>query len=527
MKSLKTLSIILFLIGCGSQVSLQGVIDSEKDLKSPSGKDSAELKLSKAKEKIDAYLVKLRSPEGVKESEKIEDESMQRYYYNRAKLESLNKNWREALNNYKSLLEYEKGNNYSAKKSISGEMFFFENKEALDRAIESGNYTTPKVLEVKDLLSEKVNSADAMDMYLEIRQEAVKTYDEKKFKISRDNFIVAYETSAMVNKADTSMYYNAAISALSGELSDLAIKDYEHLYNIGYRGDKMLYEAIVNGEKVVFESKIDRDVQVRLKAAEDPRDYRAPDLRKGIILQLAVLYEKQESYDKALKLLDKGREEYAEDQELLLAKGNIYLKKGDESAFLESMKDAVKNDPKNAVLHFNMGVIYANLLRNKESEREKVETSISAKKNEITKYRKSQRAKREKAEKELLGLRGDLLAISESTGGFWNSAIDSYKESITLDDKFLDAYINLSALILSSERSINDQISNLGFSAKDKARYEDLKKRKNEIYKQAMGYLEKALSIDGKNKSVINTLKNIYYALEKHEKVKEMEKLSK
>jgi thioredoxin-like negative regulator of GroEL len=84
----------------------------------------------------------------------------------------------------------------------------------------------------------------------------------------------------------------------------------------------------------------------------------------------------------------------------------------------------------------------------------------------------------------------------------------------------VNAYLNLSILKLEGETKIVDEINKLGTSEKDNKRYEVLKKQREDIFKSALPYLEKANELDPKNEDVAATLLNVYGALEMTDKKK-------
>ena len=65
-------------------------------------------------------------------------------------------------------------------------------------------------------------------------------------------------------------------------------------------------------------------------------------------------------------------------------------------------------------------------------------------------------------------------------------------------------------------------MNGLGNSKKDDLRYEELKAQRQELYKDAIPFLTKALEIDAKNISAAKTLMNIYNIVGETAKFKEM-----
>jgi len=57
-------------------------------------------------------------------------------------------------------------------------------------------------------------------------------------------------------------------------------------------------------------------------------------------------------------------------------------------------------------------------------------------------------------------------------------------------------------------------MNKLGTSPKDMKRYEVLKKQREDLFRSAVPFLQKAVELDPKNTDVVKTLLNVYSALE-------------
>ena len=101
-----------------------------------------------------------------------------------------------------------------------------------------------------------------------------------------------------------------------------------------------------------------------------------------------------------------------------------------------------------------------------------------------------------------------------------------YLRAIELDANYTNAYINLAALILGQEESILDQMNSLGSSAADDRKYDELKAKRNQLYLDAIPYLESAFGIDPGNYQAAKTLANIYSAVGDTDKFKEFKAIS-
>ena len=85
-----------------------------------------------------------------------------------------------------------------------------------------------------------------------------------------------------------------------------------------------------------------------------------------------------------------------------------------------------------------------------------------------------------------------------------------YDKAIKIDPTYTRAYMNMAALILDQEQGIIDIMNGLGTSAADNKKYDELKEKRTQLYKDAIPYLASAFEYDPKNISAARTLMNIY-----------------
>ena len=102
------------------------------------------------------------------------------------------------------------------------------------------------------------------------------------------------------------------------------------------------------------------------------------------------------------------------------------------------------------------------------------------------------------------------LGVISGEQGEIDDAVNYYQKAISLKPDYVDAYLNLVSEILKGEKSIIDEMNNLGTSRSDNLRYDELKVKREDLYKKCIPFLEDLIGISPKNLSALNTLKNIY-----------------
>jgi len=289
------------------------------------------------------------------------------------------------------------------------------------------------------------------------------------YKTSSDYFESAYK----LVPNDTVYLFYAASTAVNAKLYDRSLAMYEELRSLGYTGVEQNYLATNKETQVeeLFGSKVLRDLSVKSKSHINPRDEMTKSKFPEIIKNIALIYVQNGENEKALQAMAVARAESPDDLNLLLTEANVYYTMGDTPKFKELLEVAIQKDPMNPELQYNLGVI--------SSETDDYEGS--------KKY---------------------------------------YLKAIELKPDYINAYINLAALILGQEESILDEMNSLGSSAADDRKYDELKAKRNQLYLDAIPYLESAFGIDPSNYQAARTLANIYSAVGDSDKYKEYKAIS-
>lgn len=275
---------------------------------------------------------------------------------------------------------------------------------------------------------------------------------------------LAYE----LDKTNQDYLYFASVYSINNQDYDTALKYYLELKELGYTGERTQYLAVnkETGEEEDLGNKTQRDLMVKtgeyIKPTERKTESRYPEIVKNI----ALIYSQQGKVDEAIAAVKEARAQSPKDINLILAEANLYIKLDDKEKFKALMEEAIAEEPNNAALYYNLGVINAEM-GNKEDAR---------------KY---------------------------------------YEKAIQLDPEQENYYMNLAALELSEETPLIEEMNNLGNTKADNIRYDELKQKRENIYKAAIPHLEKLLSINPENIDALKTLMNIYGNLGETAKFKE------
>ena len=300
---------------------------------------------------------------------------------------------------------------------------------------------------------------------------AVTDNQNSNFLDAAEKLIMAYE---MDMEKNIDYLYFAAGSAVNGKDYDLSLEYYVKLKNMGYTG--IVDEYFVTNNETGVEEKVSQTEYDLLKSSKDysnPRIGQTESRFPEIVKNIALIYVQQGKNDLAEAAIKEAREIQPDDVSLLLNEADLYIRISNNSdndedrllyrnKFKTLMEKAIELDPDNGILYYNLGVIYAE--------------------------------------------QGELALAKEK-----------YSQAIKLVPDYVDAYLNLVSVILEDEVSIVDEMNSLGTSKKDNLRYDELKVKREDLYRECVPLLEELLNVSPTNIDALNTLKNIYGVLGNNE----------
>ena len=285
------------------------------------------------------------------------------------------------------------------------------------------------------------------------------------YAMSSKGFHKAYKLSTK----DTVYLYYAASTAVNGQDFDTALGMYEELKELGFTGETIEYFAInkADGKEEVFSNEQMRDLSVKAGTHIKPETRKSDSKAAEIVKNIALIYINQGKNEEAMAAMKDARAANPDDLNLLLSEANVSYKMGDTDRFKELMQEATSKDPNNPELQYNLGVI-------------------------------------------------------SYESGDMESAKIYYQKAVDLDPNYVNAQINMAALVLEEEKVIIEQMNNLGNTAADDRKYDELRAKRLEVYKSAIPYLKQALKTQPDNLQAGKTLMNIYSAIGETEKYKEL-----
>lgn len=331
----------------------------------------------------------------------------------------------------------------------------------LAESVESFN----KVLEIERGMKKKEYTQEIREEIYPVLKNSLITQAQMLGK--QDRYKDAYplfEQVYRISPTDTVHLYNAAAYAVNGQEYNKAIEYYKELQRLGFTGKSVNYTArnIEKNEVEYFGDKKVRDLYVANKTHDQPGIFREESKKGDIVKNIALIYINQGEKEKAKNAIMEARKLNPDDTSLILAEAQFYLEAKDYESYKKAVKQVLDKGSKDPNLYFNLGVTSAQSGQIKEAEQ------------------------------------------------YYNKAIE-------LKPDFVSAYYNLGILKLNGEEAIVKEMNDSKTSDK---RYNELKKLRNDKYKDALTYLEKAYKIEPDNQDVKNLLGTLYQGLEMMDKYK-------
>lgn len=349
---------------------------------------------------------------------------------------------------------------------VKGQAFYANgtgNAADMDTAIESLNMVE-KVEGSNGKYAKNVQEIK-QGMLTSFLTKANEALEKKNYSASSAGFEKAYKMS----KSDTLYLYYAAATAVNGEDYDTALKHYEELKKLGFLGVETEYIATnkQTNEEEAFPSKALMDISVKAGSHIKPTTKKSESKQGEIVRNIALIYMNQGDNEKALAAMKDARAANPDDSGLIISEANMQLQMGNRDEFKKLIQEALVKDPNNPELLFNLGIVAAEA------------------------------------------------GEAEEAKGY-------YEKALQIKPDYTDVHNNMAVLILSQEQDIIEEMNALGNSAADNKKYDELKEKRSQLYKDAIPYLETTLKLRPTDLQTAKTLVNIYSAIGDTTKQNEM-----
>jgi Flp pilus assembly protein TadD len=288
-----------------------------------------------------------------------------------------------------------------------------------------------KELDTKGEFKDDIAKATA-NLVTELYNSGAAFFTAKNFPEAAKAFGATYLLNKELGKTDTASIFNAGLSSEMSKDEDGAIKYYTLLVGMKYP------------QAAVFSS-------------------------------LAVMLLNKERFDEAKDVIAKGKAQFPNSFDMLIAETNLLLKTGQTEKALEALESAVKKDTTNQTIYFAVGANY-NILGNDASK------------------------------------------PADFRAACYDKAEKAYLKALSIKGDYFDAAYNLGALYVNKASTIIEEANKLDL--KETVKYDKLKAEADNMLKLAIPYLEKAHQLDAKDMSSMAALKEIYTRLQMNDNLK-------
>lgn len=337
------------------------------------------------------------------------------------------------------------------------------NVEALAKAVESFNRLKTVEKEAKKrTFSDKFDNELFPVLKPQAFQKGLDFSKNKRYREASDVFKAIYD----LDKDPINLYY-AASMAVSVPDYNTALEYYQTLLDINFTGEGVYYTAInkKTGERENFgDNKNLMTSVIRTGEYSNPKEEKEPSKKPEILKNMVLIYKSVNQNARAEQLLADARKENPKDVDLIIMETNHHIQNNNMEKAESLIKEAVSIDPNNYELMFTLAQINA--------QANKVE-----------------------------------------------DARDLYERVLQINPEYAEAHVGLGELVLKNESEYVDQMNAIkGFSAAEIKKYDELKKKRDDMYKEAIPHFENALKIEPDNQRAISFLAGLYGALDMLEK---------
>lgn len=339
------------------------------------------------------------------------------------------------------------------------------NIEAFSKAVESFN----KIKALEEGQKRKTYSDKTTELVTKLEEEAVKKaitfQDNKKYREASQVFKALYD----LNKDAMNLYYSASLAVNIPDYN-VALEYYQELLDMNFTGEKEYYVATekATGEISNFGSgKALMDRLVKDGQYTNPKKMKEESKKPEILKNMVLIYREVNQPSRAEKLLADARKESPKDLDLMLIELDYYLKSNNMVKAEVLMNEAISVAPDNYEVIYT--IAHVNLKADKVNE-----------------------------------------------------AKSLFERVIKINPQYIDAYISLGELTLRDEQKYVDQMNAItGFSSAELKKYDELKKKRDNMYKESIPHFERALKVEPNNQTAISYLVAIYGALDMTDKYNE------
>lgn len=264
--------------------------------------------------------------------------------------------------------------------------------------------------------------------------------------------------------------FNEGINYFQANDVENAQKYFERAIQIG-KDNSVIDTLAIYGSALCYEKRNDKPKAIALYSDLVAMQMKEP----SIYSSLCMLYKETGDFAKATSTINDGLTRFPGNNDLIINQANLYISSNQHDKALESLKVAKEKEPGNTSILYAIGVTY-DLLKN--------DTNLSL----------------------------------EKRNEYFIEAVKAYENTLSIDPKYFDALFNLGVLYFNKGGDCINEANKLPLSEEKK--YQELLATGKENLRKALPYFESAETMNGTDKQLLVSLKEIYTRLEMMDKLK-------
>lgn len=314
-------------------------------------------------------------------------------------------------------------------------------------------------------LSEKISTL-INPLLQTANKSAMDSYAAKNYSSAAPKFMEVYNLLKASGHNNEQYLYYAGLNYALAEQKPEAIEIYNQLLSSGYNGVTTTYTA--KNSKTGQSENLDKATWELLKKSPDYSDFKN-ETTQSVEAQLyetnAALLIEAGRTDEALSVIEKGLQKFPSSSKLAELQGNAYFKSGKTNEFVNNLKAQLAKNPNDATNWYNLGVLQSK----------------------------------------------DPSAVSE--------AENSFKKAIELKPDFVQAYQNLTDLVIGDDAKAIDEYNATKKAGKIEQANKMMEARRKRLA-ASLPYAEKWYQYDP-NIDVVTLLKGLYMSTKNDAKFQE------
>ncbi|MCH8546092.1 MAG: hypothetical protein LAT54_05110 [Cryomorphaceae bacterium] len=291
-------------------------------------------------------------------------------------------------------------------------------------------------------------------------EEDAKMYRQKAY----DDFMTAYAYAQKdpINRIDTSLYYNAGLMMVSNQDYETAIKHFEELIDMGYKGISFEGKNVETGKFEIFPN--EKTAKVSEERGTHIEVRQSEPVTAELYKMLALSYRQFDQVEKYKETIGKARKLFPENEELIREELSIFLENEEYEKAIANIDASLKNDPENPLFLYIKGTLYYSNIKD------------------------------------------------------FDKAKEAYAGALEIDPEHADANYMMGVLYIDEANKFVEKMNKLTTSAADMKKYDKLKAEQKEVFKKALPYFQKANEVNPGDVDVLRALQQVYFKTGSKEK---------